>query len=111
MKYLHDGLTIIESWEDTADDVSIWNSNAKRDCGVMDDPETGCSFKKPWNDCARWSAYASSFYQDGKKYVTLNNRSTYSDDVFPDDPDYDIDLRYEYQSETVPIYSPGHSLP
>jgi hypothetical protein len=112
-EYLKDGLTIIEAWEDTADDVSIWNNDASRVCGEMIDPDNSCDFTSPWNDCSRWSCYASSFYQDGKQYETLLNRDLwpYNVDVDPDDPDYDIDLRYEYQSETVPIYAPGHSLP
>ena len=108
-EYLNDGETIIEAWDDTNDDVTVWLTNLDDGCCEMTDPDNSCAYQT--NDCSRWSAYASSFYQDGKEYVTLNNRGSYSDDIFPDDPDYDIDLRYEYQSETVPMYSPGHPLP
>jgi hypothetical protein len=108
-EYLNDGETIIEAWEDTHDDRKVWYNNLDEGCQVMSDPENSCGSVE--YTCSRWSMYASTFYQDGKKYVTLNNRSSYSDDIFPGDPDYDIDLRYWYQSDTIPTYSPGHSLP
>jgi len=108
-EYLNDGETIMEACEDTADDVKTWLSNRQNGCSEMTDPDNSCSWQ--YTDCSRWSAYASSFYQDGKQYVTLNNRGSYSDDVDPGDPDYDIDCRYQPGSGTVPIYSPGHSLP
>ena len=111
-EYLIDGLTIIESWEDADDDVQVYNILAPHDCGEMIDPENSCDFTTPWNNCARWSGYASSFYQEGKDNITLYNRGgSNSHDVDPGDPDYDIDVRYQTESDSVPIYSPGHPLP
>ena len=91
--------------------MSDWDGNDEGGCGEMSSPDTSCNFKTPWNDCGRWSAYASTLYQDGKRNVTMNNRSSYSNDENPDESGYDIDIRYQYQSSRVPMYSPGHSLP
>ncbi|MBT3981769.1 MAG: hypothetical protein HOE90_10475 [Bacteriovoracaceae bacterium] len=50
-------------------------------------------------------------YQDGKRNVALNTRGSYSSDTRAGDSGYDIDLIYQYQTSTIPIYSQGYSLP
>lgn len=110
--YLTDGLTLIEAWFDASNDsdnyvrgascVYLLSSQADSTCDIYDYNITKCS---------RWSTYASSFYIESKKDVTIYNRASYSSDPRKHDSDYDIDLIYQYQDEQIPIYTEGHTLP
>lgn len=110
-QYLIDGLTLIEAWESAEVDTRDWYDNYETGCYEIYDAPTGCSMDGTGFTCDRYGAYPASFYLKSKRNETIDTRGDYTSDPRKGDADYDIDLTYRYQSETVPISSDGYSLP
>lgn len=110
-QYLIDGLTLIEAWESAEVDTRDWYDNYETGCYEIYDAPTGCNMDGTGFTCDRYGAYPASFYLKTKRNETIDNRGDYTSDPRKGDADYDIDLIYRYQSETVPISASGYSLP
>jgi len=108
--YLDDGLSIREAWIDGYNDGDDYLRNFDEGCSKVRDA-SNCNTED--YQCSRWKRYPSVFYQDGKKNESMTNRSSYTTDISPSDPTYDIDLIYSYVEDepTIPMTTLGKSLP
>ncbi len=110
-QYLRAGMDFREAWQDASLDTANWTNNYEKGCYIIPNPSTGCGMSGTAFDCSRWWAYPSTFYIKEQRNETIYNRDSYADDYQYGDAEYDVDLTYTYQSESVPISATGYSLP
>ncbi|MFH1455789.1 MAG: DUF6345 domain-containing protein [archaeon] len=109
--YLEADYSIVDAWAYALLDTNSWLVNRDNSCHEVSDPENHCTVDAG-SSCSRYRAYPTTYYISGNIDESLSDWSSVEmDDRRYGGKNYAISVLYTYQSETVPIFSSGYSLP